>query len=542
MKDESLTVDPTDRNQRSDDEIEQEAEPTDEEQAMAKLKEAILVERKEIGPLRLKLTITVPRDTLDERLGKQFDELRRDALIPGFRKGHAPLRLVEKRFGSDVGDQLKSQLVGSGFMAAVQKEDLKPLGDPLFCVKVLEEPAGASKGSRKSETEKLLPLDKALDHLAFPKDGPLTFSCEMELKPEFELPPLGSIPITRPALQIDDDDVEAELGRMRMNLGAYQPVEDGPIQPNDLLYASMTMSVGGQRIESDESFTLTARDARVKGVQLVGLGDALVGKTTADVVRLSAVIPEDHDRIDLRGKTAQFEFTIREVKRLEVPPLDGDLLKGMGFDSEDDLRQSLRSALESRLENTIQRAMHEQIGKYLLEHTTLEIPAGLSQRQTDRMIARRVIDMYNANVPEVEIQKSIDEMRTKAQDQAVLDLKLFFILEKIAEDRKIEVREDQINGAIAEIARRTNRRFDRVRDELSKGDGLGALYYRLRDGLAFGQLLADAEITETPPPEKAKDRKKITKKNAPKTATKGVKNVATKSVKKTAKKANPKSS
>ena len=83
-------------------------ELSDEEQAMAKLKEAITVNSEEIGPLRLKLTVSVPEPTLNERRGEQFAELKRDASVPGFRKGHAPLTLIEKRFAGDVGDQLKS--------------------------------------------------------------------------------------------------------------------------------------------------------------------------------------------------------------------------------------------------------------------------------------------------------------------------------------------------------------------------------------------------------------------------------------------------
>ncbi len=186
-------------------------ELSEEEQAMAKLKEAIVVEREEIGALRLKLTVSVPQDTLDERRGDQFAELKRDAMVPGFRKGHAPLALVEKRFASDVGEQLKTQLVSSGYLAAVEKEDLKPLGDPLFWVKVTEERIGEDEKPRKVETEKLLPIDEAIDNITLPKEGPLTFSCELELKPEFELPELTKIPVKRPLISIDDDDVEEQL-------------------------------------------------------------------------------------------------------------------------------------------------------------------------------------------------------------------------------------------------------------------------------------------------------------------------------------------
>ncbi len=510
MSDEDVAVD-----QEEDTPAEQEEELSEEEKAMAKLKEAISVEREEIGALRLKLTVTIPRDAVDERRNEQFAELKRDALVPGFRKGRAPLRLIEKRFAVDVGEQLKSKLIGSGYLAAVEKESLTPLGDPLFWAKVKEERVGEDDKPRKVETEKLLPIDQVVDTIDLPKEGPLTFSCEIELKPDFALPELKKIPVKRPAVSIDDDDVETELMRMRMIRGTFQPVEDDVVEPDDLLYTDMKMSVAGEVILSEENFELAARDLRVRGIPLVGFGDAVTGKRSGDQVTLDAQVPDDHDNIDLRGRTACFDVTIREIKRLDLPPIDETFLSTTGFESEDELRATVRSSLESRLDATLRQGLQEQIGEYLVENTKLDIPEGLSQRQTDRSIARRRIAMYQAGVPETEIEKQMDELRAKTHDLAVRDLKLFFILEKIAEEREIEVTEEQINGAIAHIAQQSNRRFDRVRDELSKGDGMTMLYLRLRDQRVLQALLDDAEITETQGPKKKKTtRRRKTKKKA----------------------------
>ena len=141
----------------------EEEELSDDEKLMAKLKEAVQVEKEEIGALRLKLTVTVPRETIDERMGEQFAELKREALVPGFRKGRAPMRLVEKRFGADVGEDIKSQVIGRGYLAAVEKEELNVLGDPLFWVKVEEERIGEDRRTEKVEVEKLLPRGKGAE-------------------------------------------------------------------------------------------------------------------------------------------------------------------------------------------------------------------------------------------------------------------------------------------------------------------------------------------------------------------------------------------
>ncbi len=122
-------------------------------------------------------------------------------------------------------------------------------------------------------------------------------------------------------------------------------------------------------------------------------------------------------------------------------------------------------------------------------------------------MARRTIEFYQAGVPQTEITKIVDEMRVQAHSQTVRDLKLFFMLEKISEQRKIDVGEEQINGAISMIAQQSRQRFDRVRDKLSKGDGLMTLYLQLRDEKVLNALLADADITETEGPKKKTARK-----------------------------------
>lgn len=300
--------------------------------------------------------------------------------------------------------------------------------------------------------------------------------------------------------------------------GTFKPVAVGPVEEDDMLYANMTMKVDGKTIETDENCDFAARDMRIKGVPLIGLADAVVGKKQGDTVSFEADVPDDHDIIDIRGKKAKFEFTINEIKRLDIPPIDAAFLSSMGMDNEEELREQIRSGLQSGLDQTVKRGMREQVGTYLIEKTALEIPEGLSQRQTERSIARRMIEMYQHGVPEAEIKKSVDQMRTKAHDQTIRDLKLYFILEKIAEEREIDVPDEQINTAIAQIAQRTNKRFDRVRDELSKGEGLTTLYLQIRDQQVIDRLLEDAEITEIEGPKK-KTKPKAKKKTVKSTET-----------------------
>ncbi len=478
-----------------------EEELSPEKKLLARLKETIDVKQEEVGTLRRRLTITIPRATIDERMGEQFDELRRDAIVPGFRKGRAPLRLVEKRFGADVGEQLLTALVSSSFLAATEKHDIKVLGDPLFRVTVKEDRTDADGRLGQVETEKLVDIKQALDHIKLPHDGPLSYACEVDLRPEFELPSLDGIPVKRPDLTITDQDIDIEVQRMLMSRATLSPVTSGPVEADDAVIVDLKL-VGPDSavLRSESNALLAARDQTYDGIPLKGLGAALAGKQAGETGKLQVTIPDDHEEIGLRGKEATLEFNVLEYKRLSIPPLDADLLTSLGYDSEQDLRDTLRSTLELGLSLAIQRGMRNQVAAYLIENTKLDIPGSLSLRQASRLLERRLIELYQDGVPEPEIAKHMDELRTAAQTEAVNDLKLFFIITKIADEREIDVTEEELNGAISSIAARRNVRFDRMRDDLSKGGGLDALALRLRDDKVLDTLLETATITETEGP------------------------------------------
>ena len=478
------------------DELQDEEALSEEEQAQEKLKEAISVNRTEIGALRYRLDITVPRDTVDERMGEQFAELKRDAVVPGFRKGHAPLKLVEKRFGADVGEQLKTQLISGGYMAAIEKEDIKTLGDPVFQVVVTERRVDEENKPSDVDVEKLVSLDEALDELDIPKEGDFTFVCEVEVKPEFELPELEGIPVTKTLGTVSDEDIETHLKRFAVQMGKSELVEDGAVEGDDWLMTSMTMTVDGESIATDSAMPVPARDAPVKGVFLDGLKAALTGTKLGETITIDGQVPEDHEIVSARGKTATFTFEVTEIRRWVVPELTDELLEEYGLESLEELRGNIKEHLESEREQVATRNMRDQIGEYLIDKTEMTLPEGLTLRQTERTLMRRTIDMLQAGIPNAEIEKMADNMRAEAREQGVKDVKLFFILDKIAEDLEIEITDEQMNAAIAGIAQQSGKRFDRVRDELSKDNGLEMLYMKLRDQQVLDKLLESAQVSE----------------------------------------------
>ncbi len=477
------------------------------------MKEIIDVSVADAGVLRKAITVTVPTERIQQERDKQYKELLNDALVPGFRKGHAPRRLIEKRFGGEVGDQILTKMVSTAYMAAIEKQGLKALGDPMFRIAAKESqqaekapdsaeaPAGDTPPAETTASrDRLVDFNTALEELKLPEDGPLTFTCEVEIKPEFELPELENIPVEKPQVKITDDDVANQIDRLRRMRGEYVPVTEGGIESDDMVIADIKQIVGGETIAQHENVTLAARPQRVLDVTLQNLGDVLIGAKPGDVRTIEGKMPDEAEREDLRGKPVTFEVKINDIKRMRLPALDKEFLTAQGFDSEDEMRSQIRTGMERQLDQEIRRGMRGQIYKYLLDQTKLDLPADLSARQVDRAVIRRIVDLRRQGVPMSEIEKHADELRTSTGDRALSELKLHFITEKIAEKLEVEVSEEELNSQIAAIARHYGRRFDRVRDELAKEEGLENLYLQIRDEKVVDRLLDQAKITDTAGP------------------------------------------
>ncbi|MBP7934644.1 MAG: trigger factor [Phycisphaerae bacterium] len=450
------------------------------------LKEVIEVQVEDAGTLRKKLTVTIPRATIDEQSDEQYGELRREALVPGFRKGRAPRRLLEKRFGGEVKETLVQQLVLNGYMAATEKSDIKVLGDPLVWA--------TEKGA---QTPTLVEPQKAIELISIPDDGPLTFSCEVEVRPEFELPELGGIPVTKRSFDIKDDDVSTEVDRLRKMCGAYDTVE-GPVQADDVVVADLKMTCEGAVLKEQAEVRMAARAQMVDGVVLEKLGEALAGAKADDVRSISGQIPDSYVKAEYRGKQADFEFKVRQIQRLSVPSME-DVVQRLGFETESEIREYVRKDMESRVGEMVRNDMGAQVYQYLLDQTSFDLPGGLSERQVNQVVMRRMLELYSQGVPQDEVQKQLDEMKTKVREDVVRELKLAFIMEKVAEQCEVEVSEGEINAQIAAIAQRQNQRFDRVRDQLAREGAITNLYVRIRDHKIVEQLIEKAKVAEEKP-------------------------------------------
>ena len=167
--------------------------------------------------------------------------------------------------------------------------------------------------------------------------------------------------------------------------------------------------------------------------------------------------------------------------------------------NEGELREALREQMVERITFDVAQTQRQQVSDYLLANTNFELPAKLSAKQADRVVQRRAMDLMQRGMPQDQIAASIEQLRAGAQDEAQRELKLFFILQKIATDENVDVDESELNGRIAMMAVQQGDRPEKLKTEMSKNGGLQNLYIQMREQKALDKVLESAAIEEVVP-------------------------------------------
>lgn len=425
----------------------------------------------QVDTLRRKITVRVDKSKIENKFEEMFGELGRSAQIPGFRIGRAPRRLIEKRFGKEIAADVRNAIVAEAMDNALKQADFKPFGNP----------------------------EIKLEEIELPENDDLTFSFEVDVVPEFELPDYEGIEITRPSVEITDKQVDDALEGYRRGYGRFVPT-DTPAQKDDVILADVVIS--GEGIEHKvANAEMRVVAGEVEGIPIENLADVLTGVQAGKTCEVSTKVPAAHPREDWRDKQVKITFEVKDVKRLELPELNDTFAERLGFGSLEELRQAIRDELEARASFQQRQSMHEQVKKFLLDNTDFELPKEHTQRLADRILTRRYINLLNLGVPREKIDENLQKLRQEASEQAAVEMKLYFILDKLAQAMQVEVDDAEVNARIAQIAARYNRRPERLRREMTDDGSLDELIATIRSEKAIEKVLEKAKIVDEVPQE-----------------------------------------
>ena len=431
-----------------------------------------------VGPALKRLTITIPPEAVSEKLEESIGTLLHEATLPGFRRGKAPRKLLERKFGSSVRSETKNQLIADAYAKAVEEHGIHPVSEP--------EPT--------EPTEKL----------ELEAGKPLSFSVEVEVVPEFELPELEGIPVRKPLLEITDEHVQDRIRRQQVRLGKSTGIE-GDFQEGDRVLGQVTLAKEGADeplVDNEQAIivcpgTEDGGKGPVLGLMIDGLAGMLKDRAVGETLTIQAVGPDGHEREDIRGAQLTITFRILEAER-PVPATIENLLEIFDVESEDILREQMQLALQHQCDQEQSTAMREQVYKHLLDAVDMELPEKLSAGQAARSLAGHRLELLERGLAPDDVERQLAQMRGDSETQARDRLKLFFLLRRLGEHFKVEVSEQEVNGRIATIAAQHGQRPDQLRAELARTGKINEVARMVYEQKAADRVIAKARVEEIP--------------------------------------------
>lgn len=417
------------------------------------------------------IVVTVSRDDINRYVDKAYSELMPKALVPGFRAGRAPRKLVESKFRKDIVDQVKGELIVDSLAQVSEDHELAPISEPDF------DPTAVT----------------------VPDDGPLKFEFDIEVRPDFDLPEWKGLKIEKPVKAFVDADVDQQLRRMLEQNGKLVP-HDGPAADGDYLVLNLSFKKGEDEISSVKEETIRVRPVlSFRDGKIENFDKLMIGSKAGDKRSSKAKLSDDAPNQALRGQEITAEFEILEVKKLESPELDAELLQQLGdFESVDELRDTIRKGLERRLEFSQQQRAREQILEQLTVTASWDLPPNLLKRQARRELDRMVLELKRSGFSDDEIRAYGNELMRNSKTETARALKEHFILERIAESEKIEDDEADYDEEIRLIAEQSNESPRRVRAQIEKKGLLDALRNQIIERKTLAKIMEQAAFKEVP--------------------------------------------
>ncbi len=429
-------------------------------------------ELKEISPTRKQIDVVIEPEAVRAVYDRLSDNYAKAASVPGFRPGHAPRAVVRTRFKDQIRTELLRELLPDAVQKAVEEHKLSPLGEPELN---LENTEGLSELGEK----------------------PISFSVNVEVLPDIKLGDYKGLEVARRTRPVNDEDLDRVIESLRENSATLEPVEDRGAQSGD----TVTASFHGKFLSTPEAEPINVEDVDVvlDGTGVVQeMTDNLIGAKPDDEKTFIVDYPADFTSKGLVGKQVEYTVKVSAVRIKELPQLDDEWAQSLGDEiaSLADLRTKVRSDLEAQTKNEADNKVRADLVHKLVEAHQFELPDRLVDHQTEVRLESVVRDMIGQGIDPRNKELDWDKARESLKEQASYDLRGSLLLERIADEEKIEVSDQEIDDEINAVAEASRQSPEQVRAILTKQGGERSIAGRLRNRRALEFLVANAKVTE----------------------------------------------
>lgn len=382
----------------------------------------------------VKLEITVEAVKFDEAIKKVYFKSAKYFNIPGFRKGKAPMQIVEKYYGKEIFyEDAFNEVAQEALEEAIKENKLEVVSRPDIEVTQIE------------------------------KGKDLVFTAIMQTKPEAELGKYKGIEIKKIEYNVTDEDIEHELGHMQEHNARMISIEDRPVEKGDIAKIDFEGFVDGVAFDGGKA---EGHELEIGSNTFIpGFEDQIVGMKIDEEKDINVKFPEEYFSKDLAGKDATFKVKVHEIKKKELPELDDEFAKDVSeFDTLKELKESIKEKQQKQNDEKAKYETQDAVIKAVCEKAKVDIPSGMVEMEVDNMlkdIEQRLsyqglkLDQYLQMMGKTE-----EDIRKEYEPQAIEGVKSRLVLEAVIKAEKIEATDEEVDEKLKEMAKNYGKEND----------------------------------------------------------------------------------
>ncbi|MCG2711335.1 MAG: trigger factor [Candidatus Omnitrophica bacterium] len=421
------------------------------------------VKVKESAKCQKTLEIEVPKQVVQEEFIQCYKELKKTAQIPGFRKGKAPQEVLEKHFSDKANDKVLTNVLNDAYHEAIKKENIQPVSMP------------------------------DISDVNFTKDEKLTFKAKVDIRPKITLKDYKGIKVKKEKVNITEVDINKVVGYLQDRYAQFLLVEEKRgVKIGDYIICDYSYEVEGKQIDKKEHAWLWVDEEMF----LPCLSKKIEGIKAGENRKFDIKLPEKFHFAELAGKNAQFDITVKEIKAKKLPEVNDEFAKKIGKNSLQELKLQIKDDLTHEKETQNKQAAKAQVIGHLVEVMPIDVPQALVDKREQALKETSAQRLKQQGVNDAQIEAELEKMKDLLKNEALKQVRSFFLLEDIAGKENIEVSEGEMNEHIEVMARVYNQKKEDLIKYLQKNKMLESMHWEVWEEKIIGFLIDNAVIED----------------------------------------------
>ena len=422
---------------------------------------------------KAKVVVEIDKPEFEQALNKAYAKCRKDIMLPGFRKGKAPRKMVESMYGATVFyEDAVNEIFPEIYTTAIVDQQLKAVGSP------------------------------SVSNMDTPDEGGVVLTIETELYPEVTLGQYKGIEVPKREVKVEESEVDAELSRMAERNARIETV-DRAAQMGDTVVIDFEGFEGGKPFQGGkaEDYSLTLGS----GSFIPGFEEALVGAVAGEARDVNVTFPENYNAKELAGKPAVFKCKVHEVKESIKPELDDEFAKDVSeFDTLDALKNDIRARFTKSREEQTERAFESSAVQLAAANMTCNVPACMIDEQVDHQIEQFAYQLQSQGMKMEDYTKMIggdlSSLRQSMRPMAEQTVRSDILLSEIARAENLEVTDEEVEEELKKLAEQYQMELDKVKAAVDTAAVKSDLM-----GKKAAKIITDNAVAVAPTEEKKDD-------------------------------------